>query len=149
MNWRWSHGLISDHRSTAWSHGRMVSGTGIVVGWLPTCLVGWWHNSEFLMLWFCELWICVWCMKPWISEFQNWWLMNVAGWMSDYEIWFVFSPVNYFLVSNYFCICVQQYIYVVFCCGSWAKRASSSSLTSRAELLFWLGWLTIRAELAR
>jgi hypothetical protein len=37
-------------------------------------------------------------------------------------------------------------MYIIFCSGSWAKRASSSSQTSRAELVLWLGCLTSRAE---
>ena len=40
-------------------------------------------------------------------------------------------------------------MYTIFCCGSRAKRASSSSQTSRAELVLWLGCLTSRAEPAR
>jgi hypothetical protein len=40
-------------------------------------------------------------------------------------------------------------MYTIFCCGSRAKRASSSSQTSRAELVLWLGCLTSRAEQAR
>jgi hypothetical protein len=40
-------------------------------------------------------------------------------------------------------------MYTIFCCGSRAKRASSSSQTSRAELVLWLGSLTSRAEPAR
>jgi hypothetical protein len=37
-------------------------------------------------------------------------------------------------------------MYTIFCCGSRAKRASSSLQTSRAELVHWLGCLTSRAE---
>jgi hypothetical protein len=40
-------------------------------------------------------------------------------------------------------------MYNIFCSGSRAKRASSSSQTSRAELVLWLGCLTSRAEPAR
>jgi hypothetical protein len=40
-------------------------------------------------------------------------------------------------------------MYTIFCCGSRAKRASSSSQTSRAELVLWLGCLTSRVEPAR
>jgi hypothetical protein len=40
-------------------------------------------------------------------------------------------------------------MYTIFCSGSRAKRASSSSQTSRAELVLWLGCLTSRAEPAR
>jgi hypothetical protein len=40
-------------------------------------------------------------------------------------------------------------MYTIFCCGSRAKRASSSPQTSRAELVLWLGSLTSRAESAR
>jgi hypothetical protein len=37
-------------------------------------------------------------------------------------------------------------MYTIFYSGSRAKRASSSSQTSRAELVLWLGCLTSRAE---
>jgi hypothetical protein len=40
-------------------------------------------------------------------------------------------------------------MYTIFYSGSRAKRASSSSQTSRAELVLWLGCLTSRAEPAR
>jgi hypothetical protein len=40
-------------------------------------------------------------------------------------------------------------MYTIFGCGSRAKRASSRSQTSRAELVLWLGCLTSRAEPAR
>jgi hypothetical protein len=46
-------------------------------------------------------------------------------------------------------ILLYIYMYTIFCCGSRAKRASSSSQTSRVELVLWLDCLTSRAEPAR
>lgn len=40
---------------------------------------------------------------------------------------------------------MSVYIHIVFCCGSRAKRARSSSQTKRVELKLWLGSLTSRA----
>jgi hypothetical protein len=52
------------------------------------------------------------------------------------------------LTSNRLYCCIYTCI-IFFCSGSRAKRASSSSQTSRAELVLWLGCLTSRAEPAR
>jgi hypothetical protein len=58
----------------------------------------------------------------------------------------LFSSVK-LLGRNWLYCCI--YVYIVFCCGPRAKRASSSSPTSRVELILWLGSLTNRAKLAR